>query len=118
MRVDVNSSRSFDLSSHFDYFTKTLDHDNFAGDFNERLQQFYYSRTPSVLSIKPPDESINKYDIITIIKSPMKNTILKQPRFHLNEFLKDKDWAKPLFEKKYLKYKKKYLQKKIIMNNS
>jgi hypothetical protein len=75
----------------------------------ERENRLLFSKTPQVLSIKKDRDN----DIITIIKSKMKNTRIHQPRYYY-----ERDIVSILPEldlsnyQKYLKYKRKYLKLK------
>jgi len=109
-RVDVGSSREFDQ----DLTDKVLDSDTPIDMENKYL----FSKTPQILAINRKGEQ----DIITIIKSKMKNTRIHLPRpiyetiINNSPSLKGLDLSNPYYlQTKYLKYKKKYLElKKII----
>jgi hypothetical protein len=110
-QVDIGSSRGFDNN-----FTNISS----ANDENRLL----FSRTPQVLSI----DNSNGSDIVTIIKSKMKNTRIHLPRYNYEKQInsikssmrKESDYELSLsnpryLEKKYLKYKLKYI--KLLKNN-
>ena len=114
MRVDVNTSRSLDSTQVNNVLLNPSPQQDVANSFKDKLKQFYYSRTPTVLSITSDDK-------ITIIKSSMKNTFSKQSRQTLNNIINAYKTQHPdidIYENKYLKYKKKYLQKKIMLKNN
>jgi hypothetical protein len=96
--VDIGSSRGFD--SKYSLIQNIQDE-------NRHL----FSRTPQILSI---DQNEN----ITIIKSKMKNTRIHLPRHHYEEMIKGKpelSLSSTNYDKKYRKYKQKYLELKNIM---
>ena len=96
--VDIGSSRGFDS----DYsIIKNIQDEN----------RHLFSRTPQILSI---DQNEN----ITIIKSKMKNTRIHLPRYDYEEMIKGKpelSLSSNNYDKKYRKYKQKYLELKNIV---
>ena len=101
-KVDVGSSRGFDTQNN---------------SININLEnKFFYSRTPQVLVIKHTinDESGKYDDQFSIIKSKMKNTRIHLPRPKYEDNIRQVFDLKLVpsnkkYDKKYLKYKNKYL---------
>ena len=110
-KVDIGSSRGFDLMENIDKVISENDRNTLLT--NEK--QYFFSRTPQVLQIQNNTEKI--------IKSQMKNTRIHQPRKvyenKITEGLQQKPVLSELnlnsgnYMKKYLKYKQKYLQLKL-----
>jgi len=126
--VDIGSSRAFDLNGMYSLVNNVLTEN-----------QHLFSRTPQLLSI---DNTIDiDIDHISIIKSKMKNTRIHQPRPNYEEnirllesqakaqydsihgedesgsFMYELSLDNPRYEKKYLKYKQKYLLLKEKLKN-
>lgn len=125
-KVDIGSTRGFDsvypsqtglddsarvVMPSVDVYEQSLDWNN------NIIRNNIGSRTPQVLEI------INDY--IRILRSTIKNTRIHQPRHAFEKFIKNpglrpKNWGEIninpeiLLQKKYLKYKKKYLELKKI----
>jgi hypothetical protein len=115
-RVDVGSSREFDDSYDF-IINKRLELDSQIAI--ERENKYLFSKTPQILAINRKGNQ----DIITIIKSKMRNTRIHLPRPQYeqsiisntqkpNTNLKNLLLSDPHYDLKYLKYKKKYLELK------
>jgi hypothetical protein len=123
-RVDVGSSREFD-----DELIKIINPDELNNTLGPEAifieNKYLFSKTPQILAIN----RVNDQDIITIIKSKMKNTRIHLPRPQyekvindLNNTYNEKSPVKTLkltdphySHIKYLKYKKKYLELKNII---
>ena len=121
--VDSGTSRGFDQLLSFirtDYSKYQI-----SSTPIERENKLLFSKTPQVLSIVQNPEIANN-EIVTIIKSKMKNTRIHLPRPDYEASLINSKWAHPQiatlnladanYDKKYLKYKKKYLELKKKIN--
>ena len=81
-QIDTSSSRDFDWQVYYDWITfndsRAIELENVC----------LFSKTPQVLSIE-----IDKYDddIVTIIKSKMRNTRIHLPRYNYEELIKVKN---------------------------
>jgi hypothetical protein len=123
-RVDVGSSREFDKDKNI-----ILNKTNEEIDVIARENKYLFAKTPQILSIN----RVENQDIITIIKSKMKNTRIHLPRPEYEDEIKkvnldrktnplshpnydnltSLDLSNPHYlQMKYLKYKKKYLSLK------
>jgi hypothetical protein len=123
-RVDVGSSREFDSELNTILSPDKLDY-TLGKEAIYSENEYLFSKTPQILAIN----RVNDQDIITIIKSKMKNTRIHLPRpqyeLFINRYNKqhgDKSPVKTLkltdphySHIKYLKYKKKYLELKNII---
>ena len=110
-RVDVGSSRAFDQPSAYSkVINQDIDDDP---DFHNRERKYLFSRTPQLLHIKK--------NIERIIRSKIKNTRIHQPRSQYENYISTIDnhplqLTNPNYQKKYLKYKQKYLELKKLLN--
>lgn len=104
-QVDISSSRGFDS---YDYY-KEISSSESESINNEN--KYLFSKTPQILSIEQKDS----VDFVTIIKSKMKNTRIHLPRPNYEEMIKGISSLKldsDNYDKKYRKYKLKYLNLK------
>jgi len=121
-RVDVGSSREFDKGESGIFYQ----HSGIPPDPIQAENKLLFSKTPQVLAIHKDDYN---NDIVTIIKSKMWNTRKHLPRQYYEYFLEKTYTAtehngrqlrkglktltnRTNYDKKYLKYKKKYLDLK------
>jgi len=111
--VDIASSRAFDQGSVNKHITNLL-----KGTPREAEQRYYGSRTPQVLVI---NRNMDNTETINIVKSKLKNTrkFLRRNIYeqyisnnNIKELLYDDPDNADYYEKKYLKYKNKYLNLK------
>ena len=109
-RIDVGSSRGFDI------YPRDLSGNKINIETLENENKYLYSKTPQILEINT-DGSIN------IIKSKMRNTRIHLPRptyeQHARSIPELNIHTNPIqnhYQKKYLKYKNKYLQLKNFFN--
>lgn len=81
-QIDTSSSRDFDWKVYYDWITyndsKAVELENIC----------LFSKTPQVLSIKIDE---NGEDLVSIIKSKMRNTRIHLPRFNYEELIKIKN---------------------------
>jgi hypothetical protein len=110
-RVDVGSSRAFDTPNEYKKVINQYTDDD-ANIYN-RERKYLFSRTPQLLHIQN--------NIERIIRSKIKNTRIHQPRSQYENKISE-DATHPLqltnpnYQKKYLKYKQKYLELKKLLN--
>jgi hypothetical protein len=111
--IDVGSSRGFDFIDPIYLLNPNLELSK-----NELEKRFYFSKTPQILYIYRD----NNIDVILIIKSKMKNTRIHLPRPQLEHYVSSEPSLATLkldsgnYNKKYLKYKTKYLILKKILS--
>jgi hypothetical protein len=109
--VDIGSSRGFDDIGTNNEFKKGMS----AKDLKETERKHLGSRTPQVLMIQDFPESSKLKPTIKIVKSKMKNTRIHAPRIYYEKHIAtnnitDLDKSNVSYmEKKYIKYKIKYL---------
>lgn len=108
--VDISSSRGFDKLEYYNTIVQSSESNDEAIRNENR---YLFSKTPQILCI----EQIYGRDFITIIKSKMRNTRIHLPRPNYERLIKNfssLNYNKPgsLYDNKYKKYKKKYLQLK------
>jgi hypothetical protein len=101
-RVDIGSSRGFDANAHISEASLSRHNES----------KYLKSRTPQVLEI------YDEHNIITIIKSKIRNTRIHVPRPSYENAIIANNTGElnmfhtvpiPYYQKKYLKYKNKYL---------
>ena len=104
--VDISSSRGFDSEKYYDKIASSSESESINNE-----NRYLFSKTPQVLCIDIIDNS----DFITIIKSKMKNTRIHLPRPNYEEKIKKLTSLKLdscNYDKKYKKYKDKYIKLK------
>lgn len=109
-RVDVGASRGFDSSDNINYLNSVQEHDKI-----NTLNSLYFSRTPQALRI----DLVNNKQKLT--RSKLVNTIYNVPRPDLQVVVSTLNTQGPqgivnildTYDKKYRKYKSKYLKKDI-----
>lgn len=110
-RVDVGSSRAFDQPSAYNkVINQDIDDDP---NIHNRERKYLFSRTPQLLHIRN--------NIERIIRSKIKNTRIHQPRSQYENYISNDanhplQLTNPNYQKKYLKYKQKYLELKKLLN--
>ena len=93
-------------------------------ELKEPERKYFGSRTPQVLIIQDYNILTKKAPVIQIIKSRMKNTRIHAPREYYEQYInmnsidKLKITDSEYYEKKYIKYKTKYINLcKVKLNN-
>jgi len=110
-RVDVGSARTFDQPNAYNLVLNQYQGDD--PNIHNRERLYLFSRTPQLLHINSNTEQI--------IRSKIKNTRIHQPRSQYENYISNIGDS-PLkltnqnYQKKYLKYKQKYLELKKLLN--